>query len=70
VPGALWSRAMIDEERIRPVDSVTPISLPHFVRILISVDPQKELGEAAAETGIMVWVKLRRVMVIFLRIYL
>jgi phage terminase large subunit-like protein len=54
VPGALWSRAMIDEERIRPVDSVTPISLPHFVRILISVDPQKELGEAAAETGIMV----------------
>lgn len=54
VPGALWSRAMIDEERIRPVDSVTPISLPHFVRILIAVDPQKELGETAAETGVMV----------------
>lgn len=54
VPGALWSRAMIDESRIRPVDSVTPIALPHFVRIVISVDPQKELGETAAETGIMV----------------
>lgn len=54
VPGALWSRMLIDETRIRPVDSVTPISLPHFARILVSVDPQKEVGEAAAETGIMV----------------
>lgn len=54
VPGALWSRAMIDAERIRPVDNVTPISLPHFVRILVAVDPAKELGEAAAETGIIV----------------
>lgn len=54
VPGALWNRAMIDETRIRPVDSVTPIALPHFVRIVVSVDPQKELGEAAAETGVMV----------------
>ena len=53
VPGALWSRAMIDEARLRPVDSVTPIALPHFVRVVIAVDPQKELGEAAAETGIM-----------------
>lgn len=54
VPGALWSRAMIEETRIRPVDSVTPIALPHFERILVSVDPAKEIGEAAAETGIMV----------------
>lgn len=53
-PGALWSRMMIDESRLRPVDSTTPIVLPHFVRIVVSVDPQKELGEAAAETGIMV----------------
>lgn len=54
VPGALWSRAMIDAERIRPVDSLTPISLPHFVRILVAVDPAKEVGETAAETGIIV----------------
>ena len=54
VPGALWSRAMIDETRIRPVDSVTPIALPHFERVIVSVDPAKEIGDAAAETGIMV----------------
>jgi len=54
VPGALWSRPMIDEARIRPVDSQTPIALPHFERIVVSVDPAKEVGEAAAETGIMV----------------
>lgn len=54
VPGALWSRPMIDECRIRPVDSQTPIALPHFERIVVSVDPAKEVGEAAAETGIMV----------------
>lgn len=53
-PGALWNRAMIDAGRIRPVDSLTPIILPHFSRIVVSVDPQKEVGEAAAETGIMV----------------
>ena len=53
-PGALWNRMMIDKTRIRPVDSLTPIILPHFVRIAVSVDPQKEFGETAAETGIMV----------------
>jgi phage terminase large subunit-like protein len=53
-PGALWNREMLDKSRIRPVDSTTPIILPHFVRIVVSVDPQKEMGEAAAETGIMV----------------
>lgn len=52
VPGALWSREMIDAHRIRPVDSLTPIALPHFVRVVIAVDPQKEVGDAAAETGI------------------
>lgn len=57
VPGALWNRGMLDETRIRPVDSVTPISLPWFQRVVVSVDPQKELGETAAETGIMVTAK-------------
>jgi phage terminase large subunit-like protein len=54
VPGALWSRTVLDETRIKPVDSKTPIVLPWFQRIVVSVDPQKEWGEAAAETGIMV----------------
>jgi len=54
VAGALWSRSLIDGTRIRPVDSVTPIHLPHLVRIVVSVDPAKEVGENAAETGITV----------------
>lgn len=53
-PGALWSRPMLEDHRIRPVDSVSPVRLPQFVRVIVAVDPQKELGEAAAETGIMV----------------
>ena len=53
-PGALWSRTMIDESRLRPVDSLTPIRLPHFSRVIVAVDPAKEVGEAAAETGIVV----------------
>ncbi len=52
VPGALWSREMIDAHRIRPVDNMTPIALPHFSRVVIAVDPAKEVGDAAAETGI------------------
>lgn len=54
VPGALWSRTMLDECRIRPVDNLTPVTLPPLVRIVVAVDPAKELGEAAAETGIIV----------------
>jgi hypothetical protein len=45
---------MIDESRLRPVDSLTPIRLPHFSRVIVAVDPAKEVGEAAAETGIVV----------------
>lgn len=70
VPGALWSRNMIDDCRIRPVDSQTPIELPHFERLVVSVDPAKEDGNkrkkskegakegyteaSTAETGIVV----------------
>jgi phage terminase large subunit-like protein len=53
-PGALWNRSALDELRITPVDSMTPVRLPDFVRVIVAVDPQKEAGEAAAETGIMV----------------
>lgn len=54
VEGALWNRQMIEENRLRPVDSETPIALPYFSRVVVAVDPAKELGETAAETGITV----------------
>lgn len=64
MPGALWNRAMIEETRLRPVDSLTPMRLPHFVRIVVAVDPAKELSDdkkksehkdrSVAETGIVV----------------
>lgn len=57
VPGALWNRKNIDETRIRPVDPTTPIVLPTFERIVVAIDPPKEVGDAAAECGIMVCAK-------------
>jgi phage terminase large subunit-like protein len=65
IPGALWNRKMLDTTRVNPVDSLTPLALPHFVRIIVAVDPAKELAErkmtkgeiktkAVAETGIVV----------------
>lgn len=53
-PGALWNRTMLDGSRLRPIDSETRIVLPHFVRVVVAVDPAKEVGEAGAETGIVV----------------
>lgn len=53
-PGALWSRPNIDAHRVRPINSETPLILPHFVRVIVAVDPAKEIGEGAAETGIIV----------------
>jgi phage terminase large subunit-like protein len=53
-PGALWSRGMIDQDRLVPSDPSKPIIIPHLSRIVVAVDPAKELGEAAAETGITV----------------
>ena len=49
VPGALWNRMMIDETRIRPVDAETPIALPHFMRVLVAVDPAKEVDKKKSE---------------------
>ncbi len=46
VPGALWSRARIDELRIKP-DAV-----PQLQRIVIAIDPAVTSGEDADETGI------------------
>jgi phage terminase large subunit-like protein len=53
-PGALWNRAMLDAHRIMPLNSTSRVVLPDFVRVVVAVDPQKEMGESAAETGIMV----------------
>jgi predicted phage terminase large subunit-like protein len=46
VPGALWSRARIDELRIKP-DAV-----PQLQRVVIAIDPAVTSGEDADETGI------------------
>ena len=49
VPGALWSRAIIEASRWpqhRP--------LPEFVRVVVAIDPAVTSGEDADETGIIV----------------
>lgn len=63
-PGALWNRTMIDEFRIRPANPESPVLLPAFQRIIVAVDPAKELNDKkkksehkermVAETGIVV----------------
>lgn len=53
-PGALWSRPMLEETRLLPKDSMTPVQLPSLARVVVAVDPAKEVGDAAAETGITV----------------
>ena len=49
VPGALWSRALIDETRW-PVHR----NIPDLVRIVVTIDPAVSTGEDADETGIIV----------------
>ena len=49
VPGALWSRALIEETRW-PVHRNTP----DLVRIVVAIDPAVSTGEDADETGIIV----------------
>ncbi len=49
VPGALWSRALIEETRW-PVHK----AVPDLVRIAIAIDPAVSTGEDADETGIIV----------------
>jgi phage terminase large subunit-like protein len=46
VPGALWSRAMIDAARLN--------SKPELRRIVVAIDPAAASGEHADETGIIV----------------
>jgi phage terminase large subunit-like protein len=49
VPGALWSRALIEETRW-PVHR----KIPALVRIVVAIDPAVSTGEDADETGIIV----------------
>jgi len=49
VPGALWSRALIEETRW-PVHR----NIPDLVRIVVAIDPAVSTGEDADETGIVV----------------
>jgi phage terminase large subunit-like protein len=46
VEGALWTRAMLDESRVREV--------PELVRIVVGVDPAVTSGEDSDSTGIVV----------------
>lgn len=48
VPGALWSRALLDAGRVRP-DAV-----PELRRVVVAVDPAISTGEGSNETGIVV----------------
>src|ERR1700730_8953895 len=49
VPGALWSRALIEAAR-PPMGFV----MPDLVRVVVAIDPAASSGEDAAETGILV----------------
>jgi len=46
--GALWTRALIEEARIRPEDA------PPYYRIVVALDPAVTSGESSDETGIIV----------------
>lgn len=46
VPGALWTRQMIDELRVSEA--------PEFTRVVVAIDPAMTSGDEADETGIVV----------------
>jgi phage terminase large subunit-like protein len=49
VPGALWSRTLLEETRWPPHKAV-----PDLIRIAVAIDPAATSGEEADETGIIV----------------
>lgn len=51
-PGALWSRELIERQRVLPVNSTMPIILPDFLRVVVAIDPPAT--EGGAEAGIIV----------------
>lgn len=46
VPGALWQRAIIDADRVKPWE------VPPLLRIVVAIDPAVTSGEDSDETGI------------------
>lgn len=54
VPGALWTRAMFDDERVKPSDDGLPIrngSKVQLRRVVISVDPSGTSGAGSDSEG-------------------
>lgn len=54
IPGAMWSRTQLDEDRLLPNDPTKPIVLPEFARIVVAVDPATTVNDESDETGIIV----------------
>ena len=50
MPGALWTRGMIETARVRPQD----VKWDLIIRIVVAVDPAVTNTEASNETGIVV----------------
>ena len=48
VEGALWTRSLIEDARIRPEDA------PPYYRVVVAIDPAVTSGESSDETGIIV----------------
>ena len=48
VEGALWTRSLIEDARIRPEDA------PPYFRVVVAIDPAVTSGESSDETGIIV----------------
>lgn len=48
VPGALWKRDQIDDDRVKPAD------VPGLMRVIVAIDPAVSTSEGASETGIVV----------------
>jgi phage terminase large subunit-like protein len=46
IEGALWSRAMIEDKRIREIE------LPQLMRVVVAIDPAASSNENSDETGI------------------
>lgn len=57
IPGALWTRSMIDRLRLKADSEGHPPALPEFARIIVGVDPSGSKGDldsGANEIGIVV----------------
>lgn len=51
VPGALWTRKMLDDGRVRLDEDGSPLGLPAIRRIVVAVDPAITSDETSDEPG-------------------